>query len=179
VAAKLFASHRFHEARMDDIAAAAEVGKGTLYRYFKDKEELYMALLARASEEVPRQLRCAVEKATGPRARLEAYVAAVFVICDEQPHLLELIQHAEALLRSGKEFTWNKARQQSVEMIRQVLADADQAGEFHVPDPELATLLFLGSLRSVIRFGPKQRADDLPRRIVDMFLDGAVQPPAG
>jgi TetR/AcrR family fatty acid metabolism transcriptional regulator len=177
VAAKLFASHRFHEARMDDIAAAAEVGKGTLYRYFKDKEELYMSLLARASEEVPRRLRCAVEKADGPRAKLEAYVAAVFVIFEEHPHLLELIQHAEALLRSGKEFTWNKARQQSVEMIRQVLAEAEQTGAFHVADHELATLLFLGSLRSVLRFGPKQRWADLPRRIVDMFLDGAARPP--
>src|ERR671923_69581 len=48
-AARLFAGHRFHEARMEDIAALAEVGKGTLYRYFKDKEELYLALLERAA----------------------------------------------------------------------------------------------------------------------------------
>ena len=48
-AAQLFATHRFHEARMEDIAALAEVGKGTLYRYFKDKEELYLALLQRAT----------------------------------------------------------------------------------------------------------------------------------
>jgi AcrR family transcriptional regulator len=48
-AARLFASHRFHEAKMDDVAALAEVGKGTLYRYFQDKEALYLALLERAS----------------------------------------------------------------------------------------------------------------------------------
>ena len=52
VAARLFATHRFHEARMEDIAAAAEVGKGTLYRYFKDKEELYLALLERTAEQL-------------------------------------------------------------------------------------------------------------------------------
>ena len=43
-AARLFGAHRFHEVRMEDVAAAAEVGKGTLYRYFRDKEELYLAL---------------------------------------------------------------------------------------------------------------------------------------
>ena len=36
---------------MEDIADLAEVGKGTLYRYFKDKEELYMALLSRVTED--------------------------------------------------------------------------------------------------------------------------------
>ena len=46
-AARLFGTQRFHEVRMEDIAAEATVGKGTLYRYFNDKEELFVALLER------------------------------------------------------------------------------------------------------------------------------------
>ncbi len=41
---------------MEDIAAAAEVGKGTLYRYFKDKDELYEALLEQAAQEITTRL---------------------------------------------------------------------------------------------------------------------------
>ncbi|NBT62453.1 MAG: TetR/AcrR family transcriptional regulator, partial [Planctomycetia bacterium] len=37
----MFASKRFHEVLMEDIAIGAGVGKGTIYRYFKNKEELY------------------------------------------------------------------------------------------------------------------------------------------
>ena len=44
-AARLFAGRRFHEVRMEDIADAAGFGKGTLYRYFKDKEELFEAIV--------------------------------------------------------------------------------------------------------------------------------------
>src|SRR5437763_3594011 len=69
-AAQLFATHRFHEARMEDIAALAEVGKGTLYRYFKDKEELYLALLSQAAEGLTARLGEELEGAEGPRARL-------------------------------------------------------------------------------------------------------------
>src|SRR5205807_6866797 len=72
VAARLFAKQRFHEARMEDIAAAAEVGKGTLYRYFKDKEELYTALLARASEQMSQRLREAAGQAEGPHEQLRS-----------------------------------------------------------------------------------------------------------
>jgi AcrR family transcriptional regulator len=40
-AEKLFTTRRFHEITMDDVSAAAGVAKGTLYRYFADKDELF------------------------------------------------------------------------------------------------------------------------------------------
>src|SRR5215207_9486442 len=91
-AARLFAKHRFHEARMEDIAALAEVGKGTLYRYFKDKEELYLALLQAASEGVLDRLRRTVACSSAcPRKQLVAITAAFIDYFDEQPHLFDLI----------------------------------------------------------------------------------------
>src|SRR6516225_5410398 len=76
VAARLFATHRFHEARMEDIAAAAEVGKGTLYRYFRDKEELYLALLQGAAEQMSQRLNVVIAQAAGPQEKLEGMAAA-------------------------------------------------------------------------------------------------------
>src|SRR3954447_20879973 len=43
-AASMFASQPFHKVRLDDVAAAAGVGKGTLYVYFQSKEELYFTI---------------------------------------------------------------------------------------------------------------------------------------
>lgn len=37
----LFKERGFHNTRMDDIAIAAGVGKGTLYEYFKNKQEIF------------------------------------------------------------------------------------------------------------------------------------------
>src|SRR5258708_38296209 len=86
VAARLFAAHRFHETRMEDIASAAEVGKGTLYRYFKDKDELYTALLVRAAEELETRLHEDVDQAVGTRGKLEAIVGTIITYFDERPH---------------------------------------------------------------------------------------------
>lgn len=44
-ALSVFSKRGYHEATMEEIAQIAGVGKGTLYRYFKSKEELYHALL--------------------------------------------------------------------------------------------------------------------------------------
>ena len=44
-AARLFAEQPYHDVRREDVAARAEVGKGTIYIYFPSKDELYLALV--------------------------------------------------------------------------------------------------------------------------------------
>src|SRR5262245_56579401 len=85
-AGRLFGARRFHEVRMEDIAEEAEVSKGTLYRYFQDKEEMYLALLERASHQLVADLHGRVGEATGGRQRLIAVVDAVIGFFDSRPH---------------------------------------------------------------------------------------------
>src|SRR5262245_2447395 len=156
-AARLFASHRFHEARMEDIAALAEVGKGTVYRYFKDKEELYLALLDRAAVGLRDRLRDAVAGACGLREALVAVVGGVSHYFEEQPHLFDLIQHAEAMQRPGQQFPWQRTRNETIGLVKDLLGAGVRAGLFAIDDVELAALMLLGGLRGVYRFGSRPR----------------------
>ncbi len=45
-AAELFATLNFHQVLMDDVARRANLAKGTIYNYFKTKEELYRAIIS-------------------------------------------------------------------------------------------------------------------------------------
>jgi TetR/AcrR family transcriptional regulator len=171
-AARLFATHRFHEARMEDIAAVAEVGKGTLYRYFKDKEELYLALLARAAEAILAKLHAAVQHPGSRREKLVAVVSSLIGYFDEQPHLLDVIQHAEAMQKPGQELPWQKTRSKTMAMVRDLFEAARREGDFAIDDPDTAALMLLGGLRGVYRFGVHPRPADLAERIVAGFLDG-------
>ena len=173
-AAQLFGSNRFHEVRMEDIAAQAAVGKGTLYRYFSDKEELYLALLARASTQVIERLREAVARADGARAGLVEFIREVLDYFDAQPHLLDLIQRAEVMRDPSAAFPWQRARDESLRLLRELFAEGKARGEFCIRDPDLAALLLSGGLRSVLRFGDQPRASDLAERVVDEFLYGAA-----
>src|SRR5262245_63775834 len=47
-ASRVFAARPYHVVCMDDVAEAARVGKGTLYRYFPSKEDLYLGVVAGA-----------------------------------------------------------------------------------------------------------------------------------
>lgn len=169
-AARLFGSQRFHEVRMEDIAAEAQVGKGTLYRYFTDKEELYLALVTRASRQILERMHAELEHVDGPFERLKTIVAAIIRFFDEQPHLLDLIQRTEVM--RGPNFPWQKTRDEVLHMVLDIFKEAKEQGEFSVRDPELAALMLLAGLRGVIRFGRRPRPRDLAQRIVDAILQG-------
>jgi AcrR family transcriptional regulator len=160
---------------MEDVAAEAQVGKGTLYRYFNDKEELYLALLVRASELFIQRIEEVAHSDSPPRARLEKTVSAIIDEFDNQPHLLDLIQRAEVLHEAGVEFPWQKTRERLPKLIKELLAEGEKQGAFAARDQDLSVLLLLGGIRSVIRFGEKPRPPALVKRIVDIFLHGADQ----
>jgi AcrR family transcriptional regulator len=176
-AGRLFSAHRFHEVRMEDIAAEAEVGKGTLYRYFSDKEELYLALLARASKQFLGRLERVGRHKEGAGQRLTAMVSAIIGFFDDQPHLFDLIQRAEVMRVA--DFSWQQTRDELGRIVRHLFDEGKARGEFVLRDPELAVVMLLGALRSVIRFGTQPRPADLPVRIVETLLHGAVAEQGG
>jgi AcrR family transcriptional regulator len=55
-ASRVFAARPYHVVCMDDIAEGARVGKGTLYRYFPSKEDLYLGVVAEAFDLLIRRL---------------------------------------------------------------------------------------------------------------------------
>jgi AcrR family transcriptional regulator len=171
-AAQLFATHRFHEARMEDIAALAEVGKGTLYRYFKDKEELYLALLEQAAEGMAACVEGVRDSGAGPREQLVRLVADILDYFDRHPHLFDLIQHAEVMQRPGRDFPWQKARDLNMAFVKDLFRAGQREGVFAFDDPDLAALMLLGGMRAVLRFTPRPRPADLAERVVAGFLGG-------
>lgn len=169
-AANLFGRQRFHEVRMEDIATAAAVGKGTLYRYFADKEDLYLALLARASEQFQAIVRQALASTTGTRERLVALIAASIRYFQEHPHVGTLIQRAE--VSQGDRSPWRPTRALITQLVADVLTEAANRGELTVPDPRRAALMLLGGVRSVVLFSHQPATPELAPDIVAEFLHG-------
>ena len=172
-AGRLFGTRRFHEVRMEDVASEAEVSKGTLYRYFRDKNEMYLALLARASRQFVGELQDRAAVPRTARGRLVAMVEAIIEFFDSQPHLFDLIQRAEIRRELGEAFPWQEARDVTLRLAQEVFEQGQDEGEFAILRPELAALMLLGGLRAVIRFGPPRHAG-LARDLVNDFLEGAA-----
>src|SRR5260370_4638978 len=69
-AVEVIAEHGFFNARVSDIAQRAGVADGTIYLYFKSKDQLLMAAVSNAFGAVLRRARTEVKSAADPRDRL-------------------------------------------------------------------------------------------------------------
>lgn len=98
VAAKrVFSEKGFNKATMEDIAKEAELSPGTLYLYFKNKEELYASLSLRILQYL--QIRVAhVNKETGlhPDQKLRALMDAMYDVYDFDPLIIINMFHLQS-----------------------------------------------------------------------------------
>ncbi|MEV5718879.1 helix-turn-helix domain-containing protein [Amycolatopsis mediterranei] len=112
-AEKLFAERGVDAVTMDDVAGAAGVGKGTLYRRFGDKGGLAMALLDQRERELQERILTGpppLGPGAEPADRLGAFIEAYLDLLDRQLDLVLLSETATtgARFRTGAHTLWRQ-----------------------------------------------------------------------
>jgi AcrR family transcriptional regulator len=73
-ARRVFAGKGFHAATVEDIAAAAGVAKGTVYLYYKSKQEVYWAALEHGIKELHKEIQTRLESEETPENKVRAFI---------------------------------------------------------------------------------------------------------
>lgn len=150
-AERLFVRYGYKKTTIDEVAGEAGVGKGTIYSYFRSKEELLLAYSDRCSDEI---FEAAGQAAATPGHfvdRLTALMRSILLGIWDRVHagphgeevfnaLLPKIidRHCQAICREQ-------------EMIAALLVDAQQVGALRCEDPEVTARLIWRAFKS---FGP-------------------------
>ena len=174
-AAQLFAKHRYHEVRMDDIASHAGVAKGTLYRYYRDKEDLYLALTIHGIHQLYEQSKGQILGTGEPDQKLRAFITGIVHFYEKYPYFLELIQRIEASGSSASVTALQDIRTQWFHLVIDLITQINDAGR-PIADPELAALALLGVIRGILRFTPQPWPSHLDDWIYHQFMHGLSTP---
>jgi AcrR family transcriptional regulator len=177
-AEKLFSSRRFHEVTTDEVARVAKVGKGTIYRFFRDKDDLFFETANSGFEELCLLLREKVsKKASFSQQILEACVQiSQFFL--RRRELFEMMQSEDGRLsmdlgRLGKR--WQEKRKKLVDAVAGILCGGVKEGAIRSDvEPEVLANFLLGLLRTRTR--DLQDYPESAKRfevIVDVFCRGA------
>ena len=180
-AARLFAERRFDEVLMEEVAQRAGVGKGTLYRYFRDKEELYFAVVFAGVAGLKEQLGRGAAAEEDPLGRLEVAVRAIVSFLSSNRFFFRLmgVEDSKADGRKGTyRCRWRQKRGELLAFLEEVLNSGAERGVFDCRHPTTEAQILLGMVRSMLRFNQDGLSiDEIVDEILRIFLRGIQSRP--
>ena len=91
----IFTHHDYHEVLMEDVARACGVGKGTLYRYFPSKRDLYVAVMFEGIEHLHDELQVVIDTPATPARKIERLVRCILAHFWDRRFFFALIHRNE------------------------------------------------------------------------------------
>jgi TetR/AcrR family fatty acid metabolism transcriptional regulator len=143
-AERVFAQHGFFAARVSEIAKEAGVADGTIYLYFKSKDDLLISLFESRMDRFNHELAEAIPAGARPTEKLLALIRTYLTLVREQPMVAEVLTIE---LRQSSKFMKEASNPKFGTLLRTIaglVAEGQAAGELSdfIPAPIAARMVF-------------------------------------
>jgi TetR/AcrR family fatty acid metabolism transcriptional regulator len=179
-AVRVFARNGYYNSRVSDIAREAGVASGTIYLYFKTKDEILVTLFREKMAAWVAHVRSEIAAEPDAVAKIRRLISLHFGVLESDPALAEVVQ---VELRQGhKFFRGASAHEVSAyfQLIASILEDGQAAGAVRddVPVKVAAKALF-GAMDQVatswVLGKRKYRLSDAADAVAALFLRGVTR----
>ncbi|WP_342752490.1 TetR/AcrR family transcriptional regulator [Desulfacinum hydrothermale] len=183
-AVSVFAEKGFFQSKVSEIARMAGVADGTIYLYFKNKDDLLISIFEEKMQEINVTFRRALEEEKDARARFRKLIHMHLAGFQAYPELAAVLQvelrQSSRFMRGYKKVELKKY----LDFIGEVIEQGQKERAFRPDIPlGLAKRLVFGTLDEVVSTwvlaGRPYDLETLADPIVDLFLRGIQREPSG
>jgi AcrR family transcriptional regulator len=178
-----FAKLGVSNTKMSDIANATGMGKGTLYEYFRSKDEIFTCTFQLFMKRVEEAVACRFHKVEDPLEKLTAYFDAWIDVFES-----DYLEYIEIMLdfwaegfREKKDFESldiNSLYHESRTMLENILKEGIERGQIKPVDTFLTASILLGSLDGLlVQWVFDKKIFDLKKAVQvfkTMLIDGLI-----
>jgi TetR/AcrR family fatty acid metabolism transcriptional regulator len=183
-AVDVFARKGFHQARVSDIARKAGVADGTIYLYFKNKEDLLLSIFEEKMDVLLDGMHEALEGVTDPVERIRVFARHHFMQVRENRAAAEVLQVELRLSNKFlKEYRPEKLWQY-LNLFATIVRDGQATGLFRAGiDPFIAMWSFFGGLDEIAmqwvlaRNQERIRLEEAANQVAEIFIRGMLETP--
>lgn len=181
-AERLFSKRGFFKTSMADIAEAAEFAIGTVYQFFRSKEEIYISLIEAKMEEFEGLLNERMGEATSATEQLAAVVRTKLEYFEDNRNFFRIY----VTEWSGFEWTMKSAfgercwkrYQAQLDLVANIVRAGMREGEFRALDPGMAAFALHGMLNStiylwILHARPSESLVAKAESLLTLFIHGA------
>jgi len=178
-AVRVFARNGFYNSRVSDIARGAGIASGTIYLYFKTKDEILVTLFRDKMAAFVSALRTEIAREHAPEAKIRRLVRLHFEVLEASPDMAEVVQ---VELRQGQKFFRGASAHEIsayFELIGSILHEGVAGGVFRRDLPvKVATKMLFGAMDQVTTswvLGKRgYRLADAAEPVANIFLKGVT-----
>ncbi|GJL69249.1 MAG: fatty acid metabolism regulator protein [Nitrospirales bacterium] len=180
-AERRFSQNGFFKTSMAEIAEAAQFAMGTVYRFFKSKEDIYISLVEAKVEELLRLSEEATHSRLPAQEKLRAVIQVKLAFADQNRAFFRIYVSEwsgfEWTVKSAfGERVWKRYLAQ-IDLVANLIKEGIKTGEFRKVNPKDTSLAFHGMLNStiylwILQSGPKESLVDKGKWLGSLLLDG-------
>lgn len=160
---------------MDDLAAHTGISKRTIYRYFRSKEEIIVAVMEDLMHSIEKNTMMVIKTSINPIDKITGAIGVVIKnISQIQPLALQDVQKYYPQL-------WERVEQFRAEKVQQIFEEllaGDGQDCFRKINPRIFTATLLAGIRAVVNpnfiMENNLSPEDAIRSMFDIFLNGII-----
>ncbi len=183
-ALNIFGRHGFHKAKVEDIALAAGVGKGTIYEYFDSKTEILEQTIKYHLDKFSRALVEYADKGATAIEKIRRIVQRHANLLPVQDHLVFVLFKDPGPVGVGLKRWVLEQRAGLLSNIEEIIRQGIREGSIRDVDSRLAASLVFVACHSIIaahimpgesRLSPAQATET----VMDLLMRGIAARPTG
>ncbi len=171
-AIQLFAERPYHEVRMEDIAARAQVAKGTLYLHYQDKEDLFLGIMNEGLSSLIDRIESSLQAEMPPEEKLLVMNRESLRYFERNHFFLDVIQRVEVFRFGARSACFEETRGRLHAILMRVLRQFPSRAKASDEDLALEVLAHSGMMKEILHSLPRPWPGDLPERLTRLFLHG-------
>ena len=177
-AIKVFSENGFKGTKTREIAEACEVSEATIFKHFRNKEDLYRSIIKKIRKVHSHELNVFLTRPKSAWDVLKITVLEILREFEEDPSFLRLILYSAL---EDKKFAFNFIEENmfgKMEIFKKIIKMGIKKGELRNVDPDLAAQMFSDMIGGycVSQYILKQTKPldnkDIAETYVDIFLNG-------
>ncbi len=179
-AVKVFSEKGFYNSRVSEIAKEANVADGTIYLYFKNKDDLLISLFEEEFGKIVEDMRAELEKEKDALQKIRRFAITHLSIVSRQQHLAEVLGvEVRQSTKFMKEYV-NKPFIEYLNLIRSVVVEGQENGLIRKDlTPGVMKRALFGALDEMARYwvlSTKKKHDtgEAALQISDVFIRGMM-----
>jgi AcrR family transcriptional regulator len=149
VAREIFSRFGFHKTTMEDIARATGKGKSSIYYYYKNKEEIFRAVVDKEVLGLIAKILVAINNETDPREKLKAYVMERMRGFDNFLNLYSVLKTEFLSHFDFAEQIRKKYDKEEINIIKRILDEGVVNNEFNIEDTYLTSVAIVTAMKGL------------------------------